>query len=87
MSNNSVQQNYQYGNYEFGKNNPFGQVNGIKPRVGGTPGVSNNNQYGISIPENFALVDNEFGIGISQGMDGVGLAHVDASEHSFHAIC
>ena len=85
MAINPIQQNYQYGNYEFGRNNPFGQVNGIGPRVGGTPQV--NNPYGISIPENFALVDNEFGVGISQGLDGVGLAHVDANEHKFHAIC
>ena len=85
MGIDAIPQNYQYGNYEFGRNNPFGQVSGIQPRVGGTPRVDN--EYGISIPENFALVDNEFGVGISQGLDGVGLAHVDASQHKFHAIC
>ena len=85
MSTDAVQKNYQYGNYEFGKNNPFGRVNGIQHRTGGSSHVDN--QYGIYIPENFSLVGNEFGIGISQGLDGVGLAHVDASEHAFHAIC
>ena len=86
MAIDAIQQNYQYGNYEFGRNNPFGQVNGIGPKVQGPPMVEN--QYGISIPENFALVDNEYGVGISQGLDGVGLAHyADASKHQFHAIC
>ena len=82
---NAIPSNYNYGNYEFGRNNPFGSLRGIEPHIGGTPSVDNS--YGISIPENFALVDNEFGIGISQGLDGVGLAHVDAREHAFHAIC
>ena len=85
MSNNAVQQNHQYGNYEFGRNNPFGQLSGVKPKIGGTS--STDNKYGILIPENFALVNNEYGIGISQGLDGVGLTHVDASQHKFHAIC
>lgn len=75
----------QYGSYEFGRNNPFGQLSGVRRKTGGSS--STDNKYGISIPENFALVGNEFGVGISQGFDGVGLAHVDAKEHKFHAIC
>ena len=75
----------QYGQYEFGKNNPFGKLSGVKYKTGAVS--STDNKYGIAIPENFALVGNEFGVGISQGWDGVGLAHVDAREHAFHAIC
>ena len=85
MSTDAVQNKYQYGNYEFGKSNPFGQIRHISTRTGAVSSIDN--QYGISIPENFALVGNEFGVGISQGLDGVGLAHVDAREHAFHAIC
>ena len=85
MGINPIPHNYEYGNYEFGRNNPFGKVNGIGPKVSGTPLVEN--PYGISIPENFSLVDDEYGNGISQGLDGVGLTYyADAAKHKFHAI-
>ena len=53
---NAIPQNYNYGNYEFGKGNPFGKVAGLGPRIQGTPTIDN--EYGISIPANFALVDD-----------------------------
>ena len=84
MAIGAIPHNYEYGNYEFGRNNPFGRISGVGPQVQGSPHVDN--QYGISIPENYALVNNEYGIGISQGLDGVGLAHNDGSGHKLHLI-
>ena len=81
---NAIPSNYQYGNYEFGRNNPFGRINGVEPRVTGTPSVDNS--YGISIPENFGFVENEIGNPVSLGQDGYGLAHNDGAGHSLHLI-
>ena len=78
---NAIPHNYEYGNYEFGRNNPFGQVNGVGPRLQGTPAIDNS--YGIAIPENYSFVDDENGVGISQGKQGVGLAYVDPAERRF----
>ena len=81
---NAIPSNYNYGNYEFGRNNPFGSVGGVRPHEGGIPAVDNS--YGISIPENFGFVENEIGNAVSLGQDGYGLAHNDGAGHSLHLI-
>ena len=78
-----IEQNYQYGQYVQGGRVPFGGI------VGGTrvtPAPSVDNQYGISIPQNYSYTTGENGDKIATGQDGVGLAHRDAKEFNFMAI-
>lgn len=78
-----IEQNYQYGHYGQGSKIPFGGLT-VNPRITPTPSVDNT--YGISIPQNHSYTQDEGGNKIATGQDGVGLAHVDASEHKFMLI-
>lgn len=71
------------------QNNPYllGKLGGIttmQPRV--AP-VSTGNEYGISMPGQIGFISDEGGNRISQGQDGVGLAHRDPKDFGFMAIC
>ena len=72
------------------QNNPYllGKLGGItthQPRV--APVSTGGNEYGISMPGQVGYVADEGGNRISQGQDGVGLAHRDPKEYGFMVIC
>ena len=77
-----LEQNYPYGLYRQGQQ-PFGSLT-VGPRVTPTPSVEPTTR--ISIPGQVGYVTDERGYEISQGQDGVGLAHKDRKEFGFMAV-
>ena len=61
----------------------LGGLTAMQPRVSQVPG---GNEYGISIPTNYAYTTGENGDRISVGQDGYGLAHRNPLEFGFMAI-
>ncbi len=80
-----IEQNYQYGQYAQGGRIPLGGLT-VGPKVTPTPTPSVDNQYGISIPQNFSYTVGENGDKIATGQDGVGLAHRDAKDFNLMLI-
>lgn len=78
-----LEQNYQYGLYGQGNKIPFGGLT-VQPRI--TPAPSVDNEYGITIPQNYSYTTGENGDKIATGQDGVGLAHRDANDYNFMLI-
>lgn len=82
--------------YERAKNNlqgvqgedGIGTLGGLTTagRVSGTSKVSTNNEYGISLPQNFSYVASNDGSKIATGQDGYGLAHRNPEDYNFHMI-
>ncbi len=55
--------------------------------VNPTPEIKSfTNELGINIPSIHSYTTDVDGTRVAMGQDGVGLAHVNASEHAFHAI-
>jgi len=63
-----------------------GKLGGLTAMQRGVGGVSPSNEYGISIPANYAYTTGENGDRISLGQDGYGLAHRNPLEFGFMAI-
>ena len=82
----ALEQNYQYGQYgQYGQGS-LGRLGGLttfQPRI---QPAEPSSEYGISIPQNHSYTTDEDGNPISQGLDGVGLAHRNPNEYNFHLI-
>ena len=78
-----LEQNYQYGLYGQGSKIPFGGLT-VGPKV--QPATTIEPTTGISVPTQYAHVNNENGEKISLGQDGYGLRHIGAEEMEFKGI-
>ena len=91
----NLQNKYQKGNVAFPEQRPEGspQVNYTSGEFGAVttaPHVTGvqpaGNEYGISIPQNYAYTTDENGNKISLGQDGVGLAHRNKGDYNLMLI-